>query len=106
MRMDVMRTLVLFCVAALLSLPARAVDPVPPPAPPAGPVVIRAHHALDGRGGELHDVRIGVRNGRITSLSANEAETIDLDSYTVLPGWIDVHVHLASHFDVQGRIAT
>jgi imidazolonepropionase-like amidohydrolase len=32
--------------------------------------------------------------------------TIDLRGYTVLPGWIDTHVHLDSHFDRTGRIAT
>src|SRR6185436_2736665 len=26
--------------------------------------------------------------------------------YTVLPGWIDTHVHLDSHWDRNGRIAT
>jgi imidazolonepropionase-like amidohydrolase len=31
---------------------------------------------------------------------------IDLRGYTVLPGWIDVHVHLDSHWDRNGRIAT
>jgi imidazolonepropionase-like amidohydrolase len=84
----------------------RAVDPIPPPSPPPGLVVILAEHALDGRGGELHDVRIGVNSGRITSLSAAGADVIDLRHYTLLPGWIDVHIHLASHFDSQGRIAT
>ena len=32
--------------------------------------------------------------------------TIDLRGYTVLPGWIDTHVHFDSHFDRTGRIAT
>ena len=31
---------------------------------------------------------------------------IDLRGYTVLPGFIDTHVHLDSHWDAQGRIAT
>jgi imidazolonepropionase-like amidohydrolase len=70
-------------------------------------VVILTRHALDGRGGELNDARIGIANGRITSMSATPADqVIDLRRYTVLPGWIDVHVHLESHFDSKGRIAT
>jgi imidazolonepropionase-like amidohydrolase len=95
--------------AALLAARALAapVAPVPAPPPPAGPVVILAGHALDGHGGTLRDVRIGVANGRISSLRAPAADTvIDLRGYTVLPGWIDTHVHLASHFDRDGRIAT
>ncbi len=102
-----MRALSFLCLAVLLALPvARAVDPVRPPAPPTGPVVILARHALDGRGGELRNLRIGIANGRITSLHATGGQVIDLRRYTVLPGWIDVHVHLDSHFDAKGRIAT
>ena len=65
-------------------------------------------HALDGRGGILRDARIGVSQGKITSLSApaSSEPTIDLRGYTVLPGWIDTHVHLDSHFDRTGHIAT
>ena len=94
-------------MAASIAAPdAGGVEPLPPPSPPPGPIVILARHALDGRGGELHNVKIRVSNGRITSLAGAGAHVIDLRSYTVLPGWIDVHVHLASHFDAQGRIAT
>ena len=57
--------------------------------------------------GTLEDARIGVANGKITSLEAAvEGSVIDLTGYTVLPGWIDTHVHLSSHFDRTGRIAT
>jgi imidazolonepropionase-like amidohydrolase len=84
-----------------------AVEPLPPPARPAGPIVLLTSHALDGRGGELHDANIGIANGRITTLSASTGgEVVDLRRYTVMPGWIDVHVHLDSHFDRHGRIAT
>ena len=84
------------------------VAPSPAPAPPDGPVVIVTDHALDGRGGVLRDARIRVERGRITSVTAPppRAATIDLRGYTVLPGWIDTHVHLDSHFDRTGRIAT
>src|SRR5690349_21462278 len=84
------------------------VAPVPASAPPAGPVVILADYALDGRGGVLRNARIRVENGKITSLDAPTAgaSVIDLRGYTVLPGWIDTHVHLDSHFDRTGHIAT
>jgi imidazolonepropionase-like amidohydrolase len=77
------------------------------PLPPAGTLVILSEHALDGRGGTLEDARIGVAHGKITSLAAPlEGNVIDLRGYTVLPGWIDTHVHFSSHFDRTGRIAT
>jgi imidazolonepropionase-like amidohydrolase len=102
-----MRALATLFLAALGSaVHAAPLDPVPPPGPPSGPVIILARHALDGRGRELHDVRIRVSDGYISSLAGNGAPVIDLRNYTVLPGWIDVHVHLASHFDSNGRIAT
>ena len=104
-----LRRHVLPTIVALLATSAVAaqVAPVPAPAPPAGPVVILSRHALDGRGESLRNARIGIANGRITSLAAAATGTvIDLRGYTVLPGWIDTHVHLASHFDRTGRIAT
>jgi len=103
------RRRVLPMIVALLaaSTAAAQVATIPGPPPPAGPVVLLSHHALDGRGGTLRNARIGVANGRITSLAATGTGTvIDLRAYTVLPGWIDTHVHLASHFDRTGRIAT
>ncbi|MEP6549158.1 MAG: amidohydrolase family protein [Gammaproteobacteria bacterium] len=82
------------------------VAPVPPP-PPAPPVILLTAHALDGHGGTLRNARIGVAGGRITTLDARpEGAVIDLRGYTVMPGWIDTHVHLAMHFDRTGRIAT
>jgi imidazolonepropionase-like amidohydrolase len=98
-------------LALLLWQPVHAADvaPVPPPAPPP-PVTLLTDHAIDGMGGELRGARIRIAGGRIESLSAPMhapgARTIDLRGYTVLPGWIDTHVHLAYHFDRSGRIAT
>lgn len=86
---------------------AADVEPVPPPPPPEGPVAILTAYALDGQGGTLENATIGVANGKITSLSATpDGAVIDLRSYTVLPGWIDTHAHLDSHFNRIGRIAT
>jgi len=99
--------LALLAAAAVTGGYAADVEPVPVPLPPPGPVVILTAHALDGHGGTLEDARIGVADGKITSLAASlEGTVIDLRSYTVMPGWIDTHVHLSSHFDRTGRIAT
>ena len=96
-------------LAIVLSLSASALTAQLAAAPSAASVIILTDHALDGRGGVLKNARIGVAQGKITSLTASEsstATTIDLRGYTVLPGWIDTHVHLDSHFDRTGHIAT
>jgi imidazolonepropionase-like amidohydrolase len=98
----------ILAIALVAPVLGAQVAPVPAPPPPAGPVVILTDRALDGRGGILQAARIGVAQGKITSLAApssSGAVTIDLRGYTVLPGWIDTHVHLDSHFDRTGRIA-
>ncbi len=105
--MLIFRNLFLFAVFMVARTHAAEVEPIPAPPPPAGPVVILTGHALDGQGGTLDDARIGVAEGKITSLAASmDGSVIDLRGYTVLPGWIDTHVHLGSHFDRSGRIAT
>ena len=104
-----MRSVVLAFVFWCSSVAGAQVSPIPAPPPPAGRVVILTDGALDGRGGVLTGARIGVAGGKITSLAAapsGDATTIDLRGYTVLPGWIDTHVHLDSHFDRTGRIAS
>lgn len=92
---------------------AAQVAPVPPPAPPAGPTRLLTDLAFDGRGGVLTRGTVTIASGRIVAIDtsspgdgATTAATIDLRGYTVMPGWIDTHVHLDSHFDRSGRIAT
>ena len=100
---------ILTVLVALLSTTGYAVEvePIPAPLPPAGPIVLLTAHALDGHGGTLENARIGIADGKITSLSApTQGNVIDLRGYTVMPGWIDTHVHLSSWFNNKGRITT
>src|SRR5579871_970002 len=63
-------------------------------------IVIRAGTVLDGRGGIAHNQQIVVENGRIVSIGpARDQPTYDLRAYTVMPGWIDTHIHLNWHMD-------
>ena len=66
--------------------------------------VIGASTMLDGKGGILHNVRIVVEKSRIVAIDPNAGPVdYDLTGLTVLPGWIDAHVHLASSFGKDGK---
>jgi len=70
-------------------------------------LVLQTGTVLDGRGGVLRGQQITVRNGRIESLAPGTAKAdYDLRSLTLMPGWIDTHVHLDWHFDpATGKLA-
>jgi imidazolonepropionase-like amidohydrolase len=61
---------------------------------------------LDGKGGVLHDTRIVIKGARIVALDPT-ATPIDYDlrGLTVLPGWIDAHVHIRWFFGKDGKLA-
>ena len=62
--------------------------------------MIDAGTILDGRGGMLHNQQIVIENGRIVSVAAGSAKAdYDLRTLTVMPGWIDTHIHLNWHID-------
>ena len=70
-------------------------------------IVIRAGTLLDGKGGTLHDVRITVRGSKIVAIDSSNGQSVDYDlrGLTVLPGWIDAHVHITWTFGKDGRNA-
>jgi imidazolonepropionase-like amidohydrolase len=80
---------------ALLSLATQA--------PPAR-IVIAIGTALDGRGGVLRNTRLVIQDGTIAAIDpAASPIDYDLRNRTVMPGWIDTHVHLNWHFDDQHK---
>jgi imidazolonepropionase-like amidohydrolase len=68
-------------------------------------VTIRAGRLIDGRGGVQPNAMIVVDGSTITRVgpTAATAATYDLSRLTVLPGLIDTHVHIDSHFGKDGR---
>jgi imidazolonepropionase-like amidohydrolase len=61
---------------------------------------IRAGRVFDGRGGILTNVTIVIQGSRIARIDRDALNpTYDLADLTVMPGWIDTHAHVASHFD-------
>jgi imidazolonepropionase-like amidohydrolase len=78
------------------------------------PIILRAGTLIDGRGGVLRNAAIVVEGDRIKLVAqGNRAEpvepgtplpvTYDFSTLTVLPGLIDTHVHITSHFGKDGR---
>ena len=67
-------------------------------------VTIRAGTVLDGRGGVMRNTTLVIAGSRIARLDpALTTATYDLRTLTVMPGGVDTHVHLTSHFDADGR---
>ena len=65
---------------------------------------IRAATVIDGRGGITRNTTVSVVNGKIASVgTAGGSPTIELGNLTLLPGFIDTHVHIGWHFDDKGR---
>jgi imidazolonepropionase-like amidohydrolase len=91
---------------------------------PASPkrMVIAASVLLDGKGHVLHDTRIVIEGSKIVAIelindpidhpindsnNGAKAEPVDYDlrGLTVLPGWIDAHVHITWSFGPDGKNA-
>jgi imidazolonepropionase-like amidohydrolase len=78
---------------------------------PARPqrIVIAASSMLDGKGHVLHDARIAIEGSKISTIDPKAGPvtpiTYDLRGLTVLPGWIDAHVHITWSFGPDGRNA-
>ena len=69
-------------------------------------VVIAAGTMLDGKGHVSHDVRIIVEGSKIVSVEPGPGPAdYDLRGFTVLPGWIDAHVHITWIFGNDGKNA-
>lgn len=74
-----------------------------PPQPQ--PITIRAARVVDGKGGAQQNAVVTVRGSRIERIGAASggAVTHDLGTMTLLPGFIDTHVHIGWHFGPDGK---
>ncbi|PYS49147.1 MAG: amidohydrolase [Acidobacteria bacterium] len=69
-------------------------------------IVIAASTVLDGKGHVLRNTRIVVEGSKIVSIDPKAGPiTYDLRGLTVLPGWIDSHVHITWSFGPDGKNA-
>jgi len=68
-------------------------------------ITIKTSTILDGKGHIFKDKTIVLNGNRIASIgTARGSATYDLSGLTVMPGWIDTHVHLGWHFNKDGRL--
>lgn len=71
----------------------------------AQPVVLKTSTILDGKGNVLTNRSIVIEDGKISRIAGpGEKANYDLSGLTVMPGWIDTHVHFAWHFDANNRL--
>lgn len=70
----------------------------------AQPIVIRTSTLIDGKGHILKNKELVIEGGKIKRIAdAKQKPTIDLTGLTVMPGWIDTHVHATWYFNKDGR---
>ena len=76
-------------------------------APSTHRVVIAAGTVLDGKGKSLKNLRIAIEGPKIVAVNPDVEGPVnyDLRGLTVLPGWIDAHVHITWIFGKDGKNA-
>jgi imidazolonepropionase-like amidohydrolase len=69
-------------------------------------IVIAGKRIFDGRGHVMHDTRIVIEGAKIVAIDSKATPVdYDLSDLTVLPGWIDSHVHITWSFGPDGKNA-
>jgi imidazolonepropionase-like amidohydrolase len=97
---------IILCISSIV-LFCAAVEKNPSAAPEQKRrIVIATKRLLDGRGHVLRDSRIVVEGSKIVALDSKASPVdYDLRAFTVLPGWIDSHVHITWSFGPNGKNA-
>ncbi len=75
------------------------------PATAQEPIVIRIGTLIDGRGGVQKNASVVVEAGKIKSVGPATSGRVSYDfpHLTLLPGLIDTHVHIDTHFGKSGK---
>jgi imidazolonepropionase-like amidohydrolase len=94
------------CILSILgvcALPQQISAQTPPQ---SKRIVIAASAVLDGKGRVLRDTRIVIEGSKIVAIDPKAGPVdYDLRGLTVLPGWIDAHVHITWSFGKDGKNA-
>jgi imidazolonepropionase-like amidohydrolase len=71
---------------------------------PENRFVIQTSTILDGRGGVLRNQQIVIQGSQIVAIEPVRGKAdYDLRGLTVMPGWIDTHIHLNWHMDANHK---
>ena len=99
-----MKSVTVFAVAIMMAASQSGFSQSAGQSSPPQVITIGAARMLDGRGGQLSNVTVEVRGSSIARIvQASAARTYELGDVTLLPGMIDVHVHIGYHFGKDGR---
>jgi len=91
-------------ILSILGLAALTQPVTPQTAAHSKRIVIAASSALDGKGRVLRNTRIVIEGTKIVALDPKAGPAdYDLRGLTVLPGWIDAHVHITWIFGKDGK---
>jgi imidazolonepropionase-like amidohydrolase len=94
---------IILCIFSILGTRAQA----QPKSIQSKRIVIAASTVLDGKGQVLHDTHIVIEGAKIVAIDPKAGPVdYDLRGLTVLPGWIDAHVHIAWSFGKDGKNAS
>ncbi len=93
---------IIFCILSIM------LQPVSSQTPAQKRIVLAASTVLDGKGRVLRNTRIVIEGSKIVALQTKadpNAGPVDYDlrGLTVLPGWIDAHVHITWSFGRDGK---
>jgi len=73
-------------------------------AQPAPLITVHAPLILDGRGGVIKNKTLLIQGSRILRVDpATKGNVYELTGLTLMPGWIDTHVHISYHFGPDGK---
>jgi imidazolonepropionase-like amidohydrolase len=95
---------IILCILSIVGVcpPPQQVSSQTPPQ--SKRIVIAASSVLDGKGRVLHNTRLVIEGSKIVAIDP-KARPVDYDlrGLTVLPGWIDAHVHITWSFGADGK---
>jgi imidazolonepropionase-like amidohydrolase len=97
---------ILLCILGTLGICDRAQGVSAQTPAPTKRIVLAASTVLDGKGSVVRDTSIVIEGSKIVALDPKaRAADYDLRGLTVLPGWIDAHVHITWSFAKDGKNA-